>query len=181
MNKQLILCFLLLLNIILISGCKTNRNTDSANLLPDLQMKVNNPQYLKYLGVDKNQFKLSQIKADYLIIEIFSMYCPRCQKTASETVSLFDWLKKKKLSNSVKIIGIAATNTPLEADIYKAKYKIPFPLIADKETTLASALNVGPIPHFFLAERIDNNSFKIIYQQSKELLNTELIKKKLDQ
>lgn len=88
----------------------------------------------KYLGISgKGPFKLTGIKADLVIVEFFSMYCPYCQAEAPVVNRLFDLIAKAPaLKNRVKIVGIGMGNTPFEVDVFRKKYKIPFPLVPDE-------------------------------------------------
>lgn len=92
---------------------------------------------LSYLGIDaKGSFKLSQIKAELVIIEFFSMYCPYCQADAPHVNELYSMIQKTpKFKKRVKIIGIGMGNTPFEVDVFRKKYTVPFPLVSDEQYT----------------------------------------------
>lgn len=59
---------------------------------------------LKYLGLSgSGSFRINQIKADVVIVEIFSMYCPHCQAEAPPSTSFISSLKKmRRLKEKLK-------------------------------------------------------------------------------
>ena len=50
---------------------------------------------LKYLGLSgSGSFRINQIKADVVIVEIFSMYCPHCQAEAPAVNELYQLIEE---------------------------------------------------------------------------------------
>jgi hypothetical protein len=92
----------------------------------------------QYLGLSKEvPFRLTQIKASVLMVEVFSMYCPICQAGAPEVNRLYTLIENDpKLRREVKIIGIGIGNTPYEVDVFRKKYGIAFPLVPDPESAI---------------------------------------------
>jgi thiol-disulfide isomerase/thioredoxin len=88
-----------------------------------------------YLGLKgKGTFSIPQIKARVVIVQILSMYCPICQKDAPVVNEVFDALETKSpFKGKVKMVGVAAGNTPFEAGVYRKKFDVRFPLIADDD------------------------------------------------
>ena len=135
---------------------------------PDLALTApEKPSDRDYLGLeDKTTFKFSQIKADVIILEIFSMYCPYCQKEAPLINELFTIISKRTdIKDRVKIIGIGAGNTPFEVSIFKKQYTIPFPLIPDESFAVHKAVGEVRTPHFFVVKRNTDGSNSIIYSK----------------
>jgi thiol-disulfide isomerase/thioredoxin len=89
----------------------------------------------QYLGLPKQgSFRLPQIKADTVIVEIFSMYCPYCQAEAPKVNKLHSLIESNPaLKGKIKIIGIGARNTPYEVRIFRKNYGIRFPLLPDEK------------------------------------------------
>jgi len=113
----------------------TDRTPAKGEPFPAITLqKPGNTAELDYLGLKgKGSFQLAQIKTDLLIIEIYSMYCPYCQKEVPIIENLYDRITKEKDSNhTIKLIGIAAGNTPFEVEIFKNQYDIQFPLFSDE-------------------------------------------------
>ncbi len=64
---------------------------------PALDFSLSAPErdvHRQYLGLENGEpFVLGQIKADIIIIEIFSMYCPICQREAANVNTLFSLIQ----------------------------------------------------------------------------------------
>jgi peroxiredoxin len=88
---------------------------------------------LSYLGIsEKKIFSLQEIHGDLILIEFISTYCVSCQKQAPIFNQLYSFIKKDpRLKGKVKMMGVAAGNNPIEVEIFKKKYKVPYPLISD--------------------------------------------------
>lgn len=104
----------------------------------------------EYLGLQRNQtFSPADIKGEIVIIEIFSMYCPHCQKDAPAINQLFTLINSdKKLAKRVKLIGIGAGNSAFEVKIFKKKYQVEFPLFADSNLSIHEKLGSVRTPYF---------------------------------
>lgn len=120
-----------------------------------------------YLGLSgEGTFKISQIKAELLIIEIFSMYCPYCQKEAPLVNDLYKAIDANPgLKDKIRIIGIGAGNTVFEIDIFRNQYNIPFPLFADESYTLHKRVGEVRTPYFFVLKMNPDGSNTIIYSK----------------
>lgn len=121
--------------------------------MPDLQILApENEQHRKYLGVETpagEPFKISDIKADLLIIELFSMYCPFCQKEAPLVNELYQMLKEREMKGlTVKIIGLGASNSQFEVEHFAETYGVDFPLFPDKDMSMYKALGGTGTPGF---------------------------------
>ncbi len=101
-----------------------------------------------YLGVDPGQaFTLDRVKADILVIEIFSMYCPICQREAPHVNTLYQRLAKVK-DQSVRLIGIGAGNSSFETEFFKKTYGIEFPLFSDDKFIIHKKIGEKGTPFF---------------------------------
>ena len=137
-------------------------------VLPEINLHV--PQDAAgrdYLGIGgKGSFKISRIKAETVIIEIFSMYCPYCQKEAPLVNELYQLINKRRdLKDKIKMIGIGAGNTPFEVEIFKNEYKVPFPLFSDESFTIHKSLGQVRTPYFFVIKINADGSHKILYSK----------------
>lgn len=120
-----------------------------------------------YLGLkDEKPFKLSEIKADLIILEVFSMYCPYCQKEAPLVNELYNVINQSdNLKGRIKIIGIGAGNTPFEVEIFKKEFKVPFPLFPDESFNIHKAVGEVRTPHFFVFRNNPGGSNTIVYSK----------------
>jgi thiol-disulfide isomerase/thioredoxin len=105
-----------------------------------------------YLGLGKKagQFTLRDIDADIVIVEIFSMYCPHCQKHAPTANRLHEIIEAdKRTRGRVKLIGIGVGNSAYEVKFFKKKYTVPFPLFDDENSQILNKLTGIRTPTFF--------------------------------
>ena len=103
-----------------------------------------------YLGLSgSGTFKVGQIKARVVIVEVFSFYCPHCQRSAAQVNDLYQLIEKRAdLKNKVKVIGIGAKNSAYEVDAYRERYRVPFPLFPDEDMGITEKLGVKGTPTF---------------------------------
>jgi len=127
--------------------------------LPDFKLPI--PEHIadkEYLGLTTSgPFTIAQIKAQVVIIEILSMYCPYCQREAPEVNRLYEIIENNPdLKSRIKLIGIGAGNTPFEVQVFKKKYSVPFPVFSDEDFTLHKAFGEVRTP-FFIGVRINSD------------------------
>ena len=122
------------------------------DMFPKLQLSLPEEKHdREYLKVAKDPFLLSQVDSKVLIVEIFSMYCPHCQKEAPNVNALYEAITAgPKLKSRIKMLGIGAGNSSFEAGAFKDHFKIEFPLIPDADLTVCKQLGVVGTPHFFV-------------------------------
>jgi thiol-disulfide isomerase/thioredoxin len=117
-----------------------------------------------YLGLsDTGTFTLPRIKANTVIVEIFSMYCPICQAEAPVVNELHQYIEKTpSLRGKVKLIGIGAGNSAFEVEVFRKKYNILFPLFPDEKFAIQKALS-GPIrtPTFIVVKGSGGKALKV--------------------
>jgi hypothetical protein len=103
-----------------------------------------------YLGLSgSGNFKIGEIKTQILLVEVFSFYCPHCQRTASQVNGLYEEIQRRgDLNGKIKMIGIGAKNSAYEVDSYRERYNVPFPLFPDKDLELTGNLCVKGTPTF---------------------------------
>lgn len=123
------------------------------------------PEAAAYLGLDpaKAPSLVDTVKAEVLIVEIFSMYCPFCQKEAPTTNALFDLIDKQGLGNRIKILGIGAGNSDMEVDIFRKKYAVPFPLFSDSAFAVHQRVGEVGTPFFYILRKKPDGGFEIVH------------------
>jgi peroxiredoxin len=138
------------------------------SILPDFQLPIPaSTAQQQYLGLQgKGLFRINQIKAKAVIIEIFSMYCPYCQREAPNINKLYQRIEADpELEGKVKIIGVGAGNSPFEVDIFRKKYQVPFPLFSDNNFTIHKCLGETRTPYFFVVATGPGTPPKVIYSK----------------
>jgi len=120
-----------------------------------------------YLGLSgSDTFKIPQIKADVVIIEIFSMYCPYCQKDAPGINELYDVIQKNlDLRDKIKIIGIGSGNSAFEVETFKKTFNVPFPLFPDQDYVIHQACGEVRTPYFIGVKIQQDKSHRIFLSQ----------------
>lgn len=142
------------------------------------------PELLKdraYLGLDGGtpSFVPGQVKTRILLIQIFSMYCPICQREAAVTNQLFGRIKSdKNLNRQIKMIGIGAGNSEFEVDFFKSNYGIEFPLFSDPRFIIHKKVNEVGTPHFF-GLKLSGDSPELIFSHSGALNDIDLFLSRL--
>ena len=136
--------------------------------LPVINLPIpKNPGEKSYLGLSgEGVFKIPQIKAKAVIIEIFSMYCPYCQKDAPRVNELYTLIENDPdLKKKIKLIGIGAGNTPFEVGVFKKNYTVPFPLFPDQDFTIHKACGEVRTPYFIVVRINEDGSHLIVHSQ----------------
>lgn len=137
-------------------------------VLPDLNLPIpENPGERQYLGLSgKGTFKLPKIKADVVIVEIFSMYCPYCQREAPAVNELYQLIQKdEQARDRVRLIGIGAGNSPFEVDVFRSTYGVPFPLFPDADFAVHNALGKVRTPYFIAFKINKDGTHKVIHSK----------------
>ncbi len=121
--------------------------------LPDLLLPIpQDEEYRNYLGLTGaggSSFSLADIKADVLLIELFSMYCPYCQKEAANVNELYQRMEEVSTQGMVvKIIGLGVANSQFEVEHFRDTYRVPFPLFPDLDKSMFKALSGAGTPSF---------------------------------
>ena len=122
------------------------------DMFPKLKLPL--PQKMherEYLKVAKGPFFLSQIDSEVLIVQIFSMYCPHCQKEAPNVNALYEAITAKpEIKSHIKVLGIGAGNSSYEVNAFRDCFKIEFPLVPDEDFTAHKRLGQVGTPYFFV-------------------------------
>ena len=158
-NLIFVVCFGFLL--LTVSTALSAESKDDSTL-PELTLTApENSEHLEYLGLTVQpgeQFKLTDIQADILIIELFSMYCPYCQKEAPLVNEFYELARQKENTGvKVKIIGLGASNSQFEVEHFATTYEVSFPLFPDKDMSMYKALGGDGTPGFVGFKLKDSN------------------------
>lgn len=137
-------------------------------VLPRMRLPIpKDPGEKSYLGLSGSGFfRIPQIKAKVVIIEIFSMYCPQCQKIAPGIEELYHIIESAPdLKDKIKLIGIGAGNSRYEVEVFKKTYNTPFPLFPDNDFTIHKALGDVRSPYFIAIKINKNGTYEVIHSE----------------
>ena len=125
------------------------------------------PARSQYLGLPPEMlFRIPDIKADLVILEIFSMYCPYCQKEAPNVNKLYSAIQSRAdIRDKIKIIGIGVGNSSFEVDVFRQNYNILFPLFPDEDFIIHYLVGQVRTPYFFAIKIKKDGSARVIYSQ----------------
>lgn len=126
------------------------------------------PAERHYLGVKQGDtFAVGDIAAEVVIVQIFSMYCPICQREAPRVNQLYTLIDKRgDLGRKLKIIGIGAGNSNFEVDFYRRNYAIPFPLFPDGDFAIHRKVGEVRTPHFFVLKKDEQGQTRVVFVHS---------------
>jgi peroxiredoxin len=139
--------------------------------LPDFSLPMPKERADKtYLDISgsffSGTFKIPQIKANVVIIEIFSMYCPYCQAEAPNVNSLFNKIENNPaLKGKIKLVGIGIGNSDYEVGVFKKKYNVAFPLFPDGDFKIHKLMGEVRTPYFIGVRINPDGSHQVFYSK----------------
>jgi thiol-disulfide isomerase/thioredoxin len=167
-NLMSLTVMILLFSAFISPALAANKPPEKGETLPVMNLPIpKNPEERNYLGLSgSGSFKIPQIKAKVVIIEIFSMYCPYCQKDAPGVNELFRLIENNPdIKNKIKLIGIGAGNSSYEVEVFKKTYTVPFPLFPDKDFTIHKVCGEVRTPYFMVVKINDDGTHQIVHNQ----------------
>jgi peroxiredoxin len=159
---------ILLFSAFTFSALSANKPPEKGEVLPVMNLPTpKNLDERNYLGLSgSGLFKIPQIKARAVIVEIFSMYCPYCQKDAPGVNELYRLIENNAdIKNKIKLIGIGAGNSSYEVEVFKKTYNVPFPLFPDKDFTIHKACGEVRTPYFMVVKINEDGTHQIVHNQ----------------
>ena len=169
MKKVIWLSLLVLLTLLLSPLDMPAAGPPAGGTLPDftLPLPVKGAER-DYLGLSsRGNFTVSDIKAKVVLIEIFSMYCPFCQKDAPNVNKLYEAIETNPaLRGKIKLIGIGVGNSVYEMDVFRKRYNVPFPLFPDADFTLHKLLGETRTPYFIAVRINEDRTHKVVYSKA---------------
>jgi len=120
-----------------------------------------------YLGLEESTdgFRMDQIEAGVLVVEVFDMYCRFCQGMAPKVDEVYKLNLRSGFASEVKMIGIGRMNTALEVATFKEKYKVQFPLFPDNDLSITRALRAQDegTPHFIVIKMAPGDQMQVVH------------------
>jgi hypothetical protein len=169
---------IILLLAVLLVGCAAMepqtpepQNVEVPTKLVSLDIALPRPSseadvaYLGLEGSSEDSFRMNQIKAQVLVVEVFDMYCRFCQGAAPKVDALYELNLRSGYGNEVKLIGIGRMNTELEVSTFKEKYKVKFPIFPDKDLSITRALRAANegTPHFIVIRMDPGDQVTVVH------------------
>jgi thiol-disulfide isomerase/thioredoxin len=157
-----------ILSLAFLSPALAANPPSKGDVLPKINLPIpKTPHERSYLGLSgAGTFKIPQIKARVVIVEVFSMYCPYCQKDALRINEMYQVIENNPdLKNKIKIIGIGAGNSIFEVEVFKKTYHVPFPLFADKDFSIHKLLGEVRTPYFVAIKINNDGTHQIVHSQ----------------
>ena len=179
MNRKIsgLIMVILMLFMATAIGAAENSPPKVGSLLLDFELPMlSNPADFQYLGLPSSgkSFKVNQIKAKVVIIQIYSMYCPYCQAEAPNVNRLYAAIENSPaLKDKIKIIGIGAGNTQFEVATYKKKYAVPLPLVPDADFKIHKIMGEVRTPYFIAVKLNNDGKTEVIYSRLGALGNVD--------
>lgn len=129
-------------------------------------------------GSTTPQSQFLRTDASVVVVDFFDMYCHTCQSAASHVNDLHDLVQKRGLGPKISFYAVGVNNSEMEADLYRTRFHVPFPVIADRERTIAS--RYGDFrPPMLIALRREGGSWKEIYRTSDPMVPPDQILAKI--
>ncbi len=140
------------------------------------------PDKRAYLGIaESGTFDPTTVTGRLLIIEIFSMYCPHCQREAPAVNRLYQAIEASEtLRGRVKIIGIGVGNSTYEVDHFRKHYQIPFPLFPDEDFNIHKSVGEVRTPFFIIADIGPNDKGRVLWTGKGNMDKLEIFMNRLN-
>ncbi len=168
MKKRWIPFSLVMLILASFSAAQATAPPKVGEPLPVLKLiKPKETTELKYLGLSgSGEFSVESIKAQAVIVQVFSMYCPYCQKDAPNVNRLFGLIENNPdLKGKIKILGIGAGNTQFEVNTFRKRYQVVFPLIPDADFSAHKHLGEVRTPYFIVVKMSGPKKPEVVYSR----------------
>lgn len=167
-NKVIFIISIMLILVSTAALCAATEPPAVGSTLPAMKLfKPADSVGVKYLGLSGGgTFLPDQVKTQALIIQIFSMYCPYCQKDAPNVNRFFRLIEENPaLKGKIKIIGIGAGNSQFEVNTFKKKYQVEFPLIPDADFTIHKIVGEVRTPYFIVVKLNGPKKMEVVYSR----------------
>jgi len=131
--------------------------------------QTNSPAPVGNSGVDYRNSK-----ADVVVLSFFDMYCPQCQRDAKYVNQLHALTRQRGQGSNINFYAIGWNNTPLEAEMYRKRFNVGYPVVSDKDRAIANRYGTVK-PPLLIALRKQGGQWKEFYRTHKIRGKAELI------
>jgi peroxiredoxin len=117
-----------------------------------------------YLGLDSmKQFKVSDIRAKIVIIEVMNSLCLACQANSPIMNDIYKRIQADSGLTDVKVIAIAIADDKTSAETFKKEFKTPFPILADENREIMRSMGVKDAPTTMV---VSTKDAKVLFTQA---------------
>ena len=100
-----------------------------------------------YLGLDAmKRFKVTDIRAKIVVIEVISGLCRACQTNAPIMNEIYKTIQADSGLADVKVIAIAIADDKTGVETFKKQFKTPFPILLDENREIMRATGIKDTP-----------------------------------
>jgi peroxiredoxin len=104
-------------------------------------------QTQEYLGLDAmKRFKVSDIKAKIVVIEVMNSLCQACQANSPIMNEVYKTIQADSGLTDVKVIAIAIADDKTRVETFKKQFETPFPILIDENSEIMRALSLKATP-----------------------------------
>jgi len=174
MKRILVACLALVALLAVVPSLQAAAPPGPGQQMPDFELPLpKDGADRNYLGLTGRlfsfgggSFRVAETKAQAVIFQVFSMYCPHCQKDAPNMNTLYNLIEgSQRARGKVKIIGVGAGNNPYEVGVFKKKYQVPFPLFPDGDFIIHKKLGDVRTPYFIVIRIMPDGSHRVVYSK----------------
>lgn len=181
--------FITLLTALALTACATTKTSDqqhkppsAGDVLPLIELPVPQDGRLReYLGVSgAGLFSVNQIRADIVIIKLFSVYCPLCHKDAPKMNQLYAKIESSpELKGRLKLIAIGAENSVQQVAQFKEEYDLKFPVFADGGGSIHRQLGSVKFPYYIGVNLAHDHDARIFYARLGQIQDVDTFLKSI--
>jgi peroxiredoxin len=120
-----------------------------------------------YLGLDDMKpFKVSDIRAKIVVIELMSARCPHCQANAPIMNDIYKTIQADPGLADVKVIAIAIADDKAGVETFKKQFKTPFPILLDENREITRSMGVKATPTTMV---VSTEDAKVLFTHAGEI------------
>jgi len=156
-----------------ITGIKSGDRPDN---FAELKFAIpDQEQQIKYLGLDPvlPGFSLSQISGSVLVLEVFTSYCPYCERETEKLNHLYLLLEQQDLDREIKIIAIGMSCFKAEAERFARKNKVLYPVFSDPQNKTYYLIGRKRTPYLAILLKNENRGYQLVLDQEETLSSAE--------
>ncbi len=127
---------------------------EKGNPLPDFSLQAPaSDRDREVLGLGSGDFKLRDVPAELLIVEIIGVYCPLCHQQAPLFNQLVGRIGKKNLAARIKLLAVAAGGNPIEIDHLRSNGVYDYPIVPDESFAVHKLLGQPRTPFTMILDK----------------------------